>query len=191
MPIINLNERNGGGSSESRPVLPTDIYRMKIVECGIEDNTLEKPNKDGKFKKQLVVTWEVTALTDEQAEVAEERGETWLGVRVWQRSGLYYGDVKDGGPSKFKAFIDKLRKAGYLSNFDLDAFDTDALVDIEMKVSISEYTKTMGANAGKPGNKVTDVTALRQKGTPKPKPRVEDEELFEEAAPVGAKADIF
>lgn len=175
MPIINLNERSGSRTNEDgtpikRPVLPTDIYRMKIVECSIGDNNFEL-GKDGKPKKQLVVVWEVSALTDEQAEIADERGEEWLGVRVWQRSGLFYGNVKEGGPSKFKAFIEKVRAAGYLPAFDLDAFDTDELVGVEMKVSVSEYIKTMGENAGKPGNKVLDVTALRQKGTPKMAPR--------------------
>lgn len=170
MPVINLNEKRSSTSTMSaeRPVLPTDIYRMRVVECEIGDNPFEN-NKDGTPKKQLNLTWEVTALTEEQQEIADERGEEWVGVRVWQHSGLYYGDVKAGGPSKFKAFIEKVRSAGYLPNFDLDAFDTDELVGVEMKVSISEYIKQQGENAGKPGNKVLDVTALRQKGTPKVK----------------------
>jgi len=173
MPVLNLNERSSGGSTMSgeRPILPTDIYRMKIIECGIEENKLDAPNKDGSFKKQIVITWEMAALTEEQQEIADERGEDWSEVRVWQRMNPYYGDVKDGGPSKFKAFIDKLRAAGYLPGFDLDAFDTDSLVGAEMRVSVSEYLKTMGPNVGKPGNKVLDVTPLRQKGTPKQAPR--------------------
>lgn len=181
MTVVNLNQKtSGGAASGDRPILPSDIYRMKIVDAQIEDNTLDKPNRDGSFKKQLAITWEVSALTDEQEAEAEERSEKWIGVRVWQRIGLYYGDVRDGGPSKLKAFIDKFRAAGHLPNFDLDAFDIDELVDVEMRVTIQEYIKTMGVNAGQPGNKVTDVSALRTRGAlktkNKPVPVSEEEE---------------
>lgn len=185
--VINLNERAKNGTGEERPILPTDSYRMKVIDAKIEENNLAKPNRDGSKPLDVVITWEITVLTDEQREVAEERGEDWDTVRVWQRLNPYYGDVKDGGPSKFKAFIDLLRKQGHLQNFSLEAFDVETLVGIEQKVSVLEHIKTMGPNAGKPGNKVAGVAPLRKaRNTPQPvtAPQAtapalaDDEELF-------------
>lgn len=160
--MISLSGSKGGGSSnEERPVLPTDIYRMKIVEAGIEDDSFAKPNKDGSLPQKIVLTWEVSWLTEEQQEAADEAGEEWLGVRVWSRFAPYYGDVRAGGPSKFKAFIDSLREQGHLTDFDPDNFDVEDLVDIEQRVSVEKYIKTMGANAGQPGNKATAFAPVR------------------------------
>lgn len=182
MTVINLEERAKQGDNKERPILPTDVYRMKILEAKLEENTFAKPNKDGSKPMEIVLTWEMNGLTDEQAEVADERGEDWSDVRVWQHMAPYYGDVKDGGPSKFKAFIEQLRKIGYLTDFDLTAFDIDSFVGVEMKVSVLEYTKTMGPNAGSPGNKVAGVAPIRKGARNAPQPvkipaTTEDEDL--------------
>lgn len=163
MTLLNLNERrSGGGSSEDRPVLPTDIYRMKIIEAKLEDDTFN-PNKDGSFPQKIALTWETTILTEEQQEAADEAEQEWLGVRIWTRLNPYYNTVKAGGPSKFMAFIDDLRSQGLLADFDPEAFDIESLVGIEQKCSVECYKKTMGPNAGKPGNKINAFSPVRTK----------------------------
>lgn len=152
---------SGGTSNEDRPILPTDIYRVKCTESEMEDDTFAKPDKNGQLPQKIKTTWEVTRLTPEQDEAAEERGEEWVGVHVWHRFNPYYGTVKAGGPSKFMEFIDLVRAQGGLPHFDPEDFDITDLVDIELKASIAEYTKTMGENAGKPGNKITAWAALK------------------------------
>lgn len=163
-----------------RPVIPTDMYRMKCVEAEIKDNTFEKPNKDGSQPQKLSTVWEITTLTEEQADAAADASEVWLGVRIWKDFTPYYGDVKDGGPSKLKEFIDSLRAQGYLEGFDPDNFDLEALVGVEQKVSVLNYTKTMGPNTGNPGNKIAGFAPLKaKKATGKPAPRTaEGEDLF-------------
>lgn len=168
---------SGGGSSTTtdRPILPTDMYRMKCIEAEIKDNTFEKPNKDGTQPQKLSTVWEITTLTEEQAEAAEEAGETWVGVRMWKDFAPYYGDVKDGGPSKLKEFIDSLGAQGHLEGFDPDSFDLEKLVGIEQKVSVLNYTKTMGPNTGSQGNKIVGFAALKPKKNGKAAPRTGDE----------------
>jgi hypothetical protein len=166
-------------SSEDRPVLPTDVYRMKILESKMENDTFAKPNKDGSIPQKVALTFEITTLTEEQQELANEAGQDWDTVRVWHRFNPFYGDVKAGGPSKFKEFLDNLVKWGLLS-LNLEAFDPECLVGIELKCSVAEYTKTMGDNAGKPGNKITAFAAVRKgKGKNVPEPVDTREELTE------------
>ena len=162
--ILNLNQPSklGGSNGEARPVLPTDIYRMKILESKMEDDTFAKPGPDGFLPQKIALTFEVTALTEEQQDAAAEAGEDWDTVRIWHRFNPYYGTVKAGGPSKFKEFIDNLVSWGLLKGLDLNAFDVEALAGIELKCSVSQYTKTMGENAGKPGNKITAFSAVRK-----------------------------
>lgn len=162
MSILNLNERqSSGGTFEDRPIIPTDIYRMKIIEAKMEDDKFN-PNKDGTFPQKLVLTWEMSVLTEEQQEAADDAEEDWSNVRVWSRFAPYYGTVKAGGPSKFKAFIDSLVDQGLLE-LNLDAFDVEDLIDIEQRVSVERYIKTMGQNAGQPGNKAIAYAPVRTK----------------------------
>jgi hypothetical protein len=171
--VLNLNARTpGGGSGEARPVLPTDVYRMKIMDAKIEDDKWAKPNKDGVLPIKLALTFEITTLTEEQQEAAAEEDQDWDTVRIWHRFNPFYGDVKAGGPSKFKAFIDDLVKWGLLNIPDMNTFDVETLVGIELKCSVAEYTKTMGDNAGQPGNKITAFAPIRKasKGKNVPQP---------------------
>lgn len=169
MTAIDLTQRNGGGSStQNRAILPTDSYRMKCIESKMEEDTFGKPNKDGSLPLKMVLTFEVTTLTDEQEEIAGERGEDWDKVRIWHRFNPYYGNVQAGGPSKFKEFLDNLVTWGLL-NLNLEAFDPASLEGIELKCSIAEYTKTMGTNVGQPGNKITAFAPVRLKGAKAPK----------------------
>jgi hypothetical protein len=164
MTTVDLNKLNnrGGGQSTDRPVLPTDTYRMKIVSAKLEEDNYGKPGADGQLPIQLVVTWEIASLTEEQREAATEENQDWNDVRVWQRLNPYYGTVKAGGPSKFKAFIDNFRQQK-LIEFEMAAFDPESLVGIEQKVGIERYLKTMGENAGQPGNRVTMIAPLARK----------------------------
>lgn len=179
MAVIDTQSRSGNGSSNF-VLLETDVYRMKIAEAMLEENQYADPNPDGSKPIQLVLRWEVTEATAEQETEVE-------GCAVWQRFNPYYGDVKGGGPSKFKAFVESLREQGLLGAFDPHAFDTDTLVDIEQRVSVEKYIKTQGPNAGQPGNKVVSVLPIKRKAAAKPaapapknKPVAvaEDDELF-------------
>lgn len=159
---LNLKDRRSSGSSESRAILPTDFYRMKIIEAKLEEDQFADKNKDGSQPIKLVLTWEVSALTEEQQEDAAAADEDWSSVRIWQRLNPYYGTVKEGGPSKFKAFLDGLLGQGLLAGFNEEAFDIESLVGIEQRVSVEKYTKTMGVNAGQPGNKIVAIAPLRK-----------------------------
>lgn len=145
-------------------VLPTDIYIMKITEAAIEEDKFAEANRDGTKPVKLVLTWEIDRLTAEQQEAGIR-----LGEKVWQRLNPFYGLVKAGGPSKFKAFVDSLIEQGLLP----EKFTTTDLVGIVQRVAIEEYTKTMGQNAGSQGNRVTSVASMaprRRQATPKPAP---------------------
>lgn len=171
MAAVNLKELAGNGGGATRALLPNDNYDMEIVDAQIRENTLNEPRKDGTRDLNLSITWEVCKLSKEQEEAAEEADEEWIGVRVWQDISLYYGDVKAGGPSRCKAFIDGLRDQGYLADFDQEAFDPESLKGIKQRVSIIRDTVKRGANAGKPKNKVAAVAPLpkrRAKVTPPP-----------------------
>lgn len=169
MTVINLNERSAGGASTiDRPILPNDSYRMRCIESKMEEDTFSKPNKDGSLPLKIALTFEVTMLTDEQQDIALERDEEWDTVRIWYRFNPYYGDVRAGGPSKFKEFLDNLALWGLLT-LNLESFDPASLEGIELKCSVVEYTKTMGANAGQPGNKITGFAPVRAKGAKAPK----------------------
>lgn len=183
MAVINTQSRKSGNGTGEFILLETDVYRMKIADALLEEDQFAEPLNDGSKPIKLVLRWEVTEAGDDQDEEV-------VGCAVWQRFNPYYGTVREGGPSKFKAFIDALREQGHLKEFDPGAFDTDQLVGIEQRVSVEKYTKTMGANAGKPGNKVVGVLPLKRarKGAveevPLPEPRktppphTEDEDLF-------------
>lgn len=182
MTVIDTTARRSGGEGKDFVILPSDVYRMKIVKSAIEENRFADVLPDGTRPMQLVLTWEVTALTEEQQEAADEAGEEWVGAAVWQRINPYYGPVRDGGVSRFQAFVDMLREQGY--DINPEAFDPESLVGIEQRVNVEKYTKSMGENAGRPGNKVVSVMPIRRKGGDKaagrnvPRRLAEDEELF-------------
>jgi len=122
------------------------------------------------------LTLEITTLTEEQQEAADEAGEEWDTVRIWHRFKPYYGTVKAGGPSKFKEFLDNLVEWGLLPRLNLDAFDVESLVGIELRCSVLQYLKTMGENAGKPGNKITAFAPVRRASKKKNAPEPVDAE---------------
>lgn len=155
MAIINTQERRGGGGTGDFKLLDTDVYRMKIADATLEEDQFAEPLNDGTKPIRLVLRWEVTETSDDQ-------DEELTGCAVWQRFNPWYGAVRDGGVSKFKSFIDALREQGHFPGFDPNAFNTDDLVGIEQRVSVEKYTKTMGPNAGKPGNKVVGVLPLKR-----------------------------
>ena len=160
---MNLTERTSTGTSQDRAILPTDSYRMKCLESKLEDDTFATPNKDGSLPKKIALTFEVTTLTEEQQEAASEADEDWDTVRIWHRFNPYYGDVRAGGPSKFKEFLDNLVSWGLIT-LDLENFDPQCLAGIELRCSVLQYTKTMGVNAGQLGNKITGFAPVRAKG---------------------------
>lgn len=163
MTTLDLTKRTGGGNGtgEARPILPTDTYRMKCLESKMEDDTFAKPNADGSMPQKVALTFEVSILTDEQQELAEERDEDWSTVRIWHRFNPYYGDVRAGGPSKFKEFLDNLVSWGLIPALNLEAFDPGVMQGIELRCSVLQYTKTMGENAGKPGNKIAGFAPVK------------------------------
>jgi hypothetical protein len=173
---------NKGGAAPAdtteRILVPTDMYRVKCIEAALEDDIFGKPDKQGNMPQKIKTVWEIVKLTPEQEEAAEEAEQEWLGVRLWHRFNPYYGPVKAGGPSKFQEFIDLVRGLGHLPDFDLEAFDVESLVGLELKGAIALYTKTMGENTGKPGNKITAFAGLKP-AKKQPKPRTDEgDDLF-------------
>ena len=177
---LDLTKPTKNTSTEDRPVLPTGEYRMKVLESKIENDTFAKPNKDGSIPQKIALTFEVTTLTEDQQELAAEAGQDWDTVRIWHRFNPFYGEVKAGGPSKFKEFLDNLVKWGLLT-LNLEAFDAESLVGIELRCMVAEYTKTMGDNAGKPGNKITAFAQVRRNGKAKNVPEPVGELTADEA----------
>lgn len=154
MAVVNLQQRTGGTGGDFE-LLESDVYRMKVADVKLEEDQFADASPDGTRPVKVVIRWEVT-------EAGEDQDDDIVGRAVWQRFNPYYGDVRDGGPSKFKAFIDGLREQDLLPAFDPAAFDTAVLVGVEQKVSVEKYIKTMGKNAGQPGNKVVSVMPLRR-----------------------------
>lgn len=169
MAVIDLKARQGGGTTGDFELLETDVYRMKVADVKLEEDQFADAAPDGTRPVKVVIRWEVT-------EAGEDQDDDIVGRAVWQRFNPYYGDVRDGGPSKFKAFIDGLREQGLLPEFDPSMFDTALLAGLEQKVSVEKYIKTMGKNAGQPGNKVVSVMPLRRtkKATKAAKPSTPD-----------------
>ena len=174
-------------SDQDRPVLPTDSYRMRIMDAKLEDDTFAKPNSDGSMPQKFVLTFEMTTLTEEQQEAAADLDQDWSEVRIWHRFNPYYGPVREGGPSKFKEFLDNLI-AWNLVRVDLTAFDITSLVGIELKCAVINYKKTMGANKDKPGNKITGFAPIRAKGAKAPR-NVPQPASVAETAPAAADDD--
>lgn len=183
---MDLTQPTPRASNQDRPILPTDSYRMKIIDAKLEDDTFANRNSDGSMPQKFVLTFEITTLTEDQQEAASEAGEDWSEVRIWHRFNPFYGPVREGGPSKFKEFLDNLI-AWNLVAVDLRAFDIVSLVGVELKCSVVQYTKTMGANKGQPGNKITGFAQIKAKRKNTPQLVTapiaqEDEPLFEDEA---------
>lgn len=147
------------GGSEFE-VLPTDTYFMKVSEAVIEDDKFAQPDRNGVQPQKLVLTWEISKLTPEQEEAGVK-----LGEKVWQRINPYYGTVKDGGPSKFMALVQSLVEQEMLPEGE---FETGDFIGITQRVLVEQYIKTMGANVGKPGNRITSVAPLVVKRRQRP-----------------------
>ncbi len=164
-------------AGEQYDILPTDVYVMKIAESKREEDTFNT-NKDGSHPIKLLIVWELERLTDEQDENIA------IGTRVYQRLNPWYGITRDGAPSKYKTFVDNLIQQGLVEPLFDDETD---LVGIVQRVSVEQYTKTMGTNKGQPGNRVVSVMPLRgKKATQPPRrtavattpaPQTDDDEL--------------
>lgn len=146
----NTNEPQAStGGSE---LLPTDTYLMKISEASIEDDKFAEPDRDGKQPQNIVLIWEIARLTPEQADAGIVVGE-----RVWHRIRAHFGTKKDGTPSRFLAFIQSLVEQKLLPAGE---FTVNDLLGIQQRVVVEQYTKTMGANIGQLGNRVSSVSPL-------------------------------
>jgi hypothetical protein len=60
---------------------------------------------------------------------------------------------------------------GHLSDFNVETFDPETFVGIEQRCAVVQYTKTMGENAGQPGNKITGFAAVRTSKKDKNRPQ--------------------
>jgi len=160
MTVLNLTQptRTSSGGSEERPILPNDNYRMKIIDSKIEPDQFDK-EKDGTPRDKLVLTFEMADLTPQQQKAAKKAGQDWSEIRLWFRLNPFYDVVKAGGPSKFKEFLDNLI-AWNVVQIDLTAFDPACLIGVELMCMVVKYTKTMGDNAGKPGNKIVSFAPI-------------------------------
>jgi len=151
--MAQFNAAKGNYEPKEFDLLPTDIYRMKIVRADIQQNTFGEQKEDGTYPEQLVLTWEVSQTIGEQDQGV-------VGLSVWQRMAPWYGDTKRG-PSKFKEFVDSLITQNLLDDsIDPSSMDTDWFVGIEQRATVELYKKTMGANKGQDGNKIVSILPL-------------------------------
>ena len=149
-----INATAGNYAATTFELLPTDVYRMQIKKADIRPNTFAEPLEDGTQPDQLALVWEVSEANADQDDGV-------VGLSVWQNLAPWYGTGKRG-PSKFKILMDSLMSQGLLpADSDFDQFDTDLLIGIEQKVSVEEYTKTMGQNKGQLGNRIVTVMPLK------------------------------
>lgn len=149
MAKIALNSGSGTGG-ESYEAYPADTYFCEIKSADLELSKF-KDDKTGEDKYQIAIVWEVYQLTEDQHNEGLNTGK-WF--RQWFSP--YYGETKNG-PSLFKQFIDGLRNQGHLADFDPAEFDTDELVGIKQKVTVTEKPKADGTMT----NKVTGVSPLK------------------------------
>lgn len=151
--MAKFNAAKGNYEGKDFDLLPTDIYRMKIVKADIQQNTFAEKKEDDTYPDRLVLCWEVSQVLGDQDEGV-------IGLSVWQRMAPWYGDTRRG-PSKFKTFIDSLIEQKLLNDdFDSNDMDTDWFVGMEQRVNVELYVKTMGANKGNDGNRVVSVMSL-------------------------------
>jgi len=157
--MAKFNAAKGTYEPKDFDLLPTDIYRMKVVKADIQQNTFGEQKEDGTYPEQLVLCWEVTQArkpTDEDP----GQDEGVIGLSVWYRISPWYGTTKRGD-SKFKQLVDSLIEQQLLgSDFDPENMDTDWFMGIEQRVDVELYKKTQGANKGQDGNKVVRVLPL-------------------------------
>lgn len=161
MPTIDTTKPQESDTSTSYAPLETDAYLMKITSAQIAPSMYE----DDRGQKPLEVTV-VFELLDELTH--PDAGMKYKDRQFW-RMKYFYGDLRSGGPSKFKAFIDGLLAEGKISNEVYIAGETDDpkqgdLIGIQRRVMIEKYTITQGKNAGQLGNKVLAVTAPKSNG---------------------------
>jgi hypothetical protein len=150
MPKVQLNTGGGAGDGQSYEAFPADTYFCEIKSADLELSKF-KDDKTGEDKYQIAIVWEVYQLTEDQEAEGLTTGK-WF--RQWFSP--YYGETKNG-PSLFKAFIDALRAQGHLDGFDPNDFDTDDLIGIKQKVTVTEKPKADGTMT----NKVTGVSPLK------------------------------
>jgi len=159
MAKIALNTGNGE-TGEGYEVYPADTYLCEIKEFQHKLSNF-KDDKTGEDKYEFEITWEVYQLSGEQIEAGLTTGK-WF--KQWFSE--YYGPTRNGD-SKFKQFIDGLRAQGYLPDFDQSNFDTDDMIGIKQKVTVTEGTKKDGT----PINKVVGTAPLKlQRRAPAAKP---------------------
>lgn len=133
MAPVRIKTGGGEGETQYKP-LPADTYHMKIRD------SKDVPSKkyfedDGSPKLQHEITWEIVRLTEDQEDDPAVDPNRW--VKQWFT--MYYGvNRKDGKPSKYKVFVDKLRECGFLEEFDPadNTIDPDWFFDIEMMVTL-------------------------------------------------------
>lgn len=130
---------------KSFELLETDVYRMEVKKASIAPNTYADPDDNGNYPDQLLIVWEVFQAGPEQDDEV-------VGRAVFQRMAPWYG-IGKRGPSQFKLLVDSLNEQEIITIDPLD-FEPEDLVGIKQRVSVEQYTKTMGKNAGQPGNRV-------------------------------------
>lgn len=165
MPTFDLTKPEESEGGEWTP-LATGEYVMKIAEAQVAKNPF--PNDDGEFDDQLKITWELAEWNpDYEAAGYQQRQKVFWQMRPW------YGSGKRGD-SKFKAFIDDLKRQELIKNIndmyiagEKEAPNQGDLIGITQRVMVEYYVKTMGKNAGQPGNRVLAVAPPR-KSSPTP-----------------------
>jgi hypothetical protein len=163
MPTIDTTKQQETDTTTTYAPLETDAYLMKITSAQIAPSMYE--NDRGEKPEEVTIVFELLE------EVTHPDPNMKYKDRQYWRMKNFYGDLRSGGPSKLKAFIDGLIAEGKINSEVFIAGETDDpavgdLIGIQRRVMIEKYTIGQGTNAGKPGNKVLAVTAPKNTGTP-------------------------
>lgn len=159
MPKYDTSAPQESTTQEWHP-LETGEYTMKIAGAKVAPSIFE--DEDGNHREELTLTWELAEWTPEYDDASYQPGQ-----KVFQRMPPWYGVSKTRGDSKFKQFIDQLRKDNLIpTEFWIagaeDADNQGDLIGITRRVMVEKYIKQQGKNAGQPGNRVLAISPLKK-----------------------------
>lgn len=154
--------------------LETDQYVLEITEAQIAPSKFEDDKKPGQYPLELRIVWELAEWNEDYEAAGYEQGQ-----RVYQHMRWFWGDTKEGVPSRSKQFILDLVNDGLIPPRPWIAGEGEAanqgdLIGVKRRATVEKYRKTKGVNAGQPGNRVVALAPLQRRppaARPQPTPQ--------------------
>ncbi len=170
MPSININQpiTTDENTSEYVP-LESDTYRVKCVGARVAPSKFAD-DTTGEYREELTLVWELVEPVTHPDEPTKKYSD-----RLYQHMSTFWGNTKAGTPSKYTAFFQQLAAENLLKDecWIAGAGEADNqgdLINLERRVLVQKYQKTMGPNAGQWGNKIVDVLPLKRPTEARPVP---------------------